>query len=530
MAVRVAPRSFIDVERRAGLGPALEVWARRKWLALLVFGAAFGGVASVVLSLPDLYRSTATVLVEREQISEAFIRPSITAELETRIQLIREQVMSRARLKELIERLDLYPEARTKLPLDTVVDRMRRDIQLELKGVEQPMSGRSATVAFTISYIGREPHTVATAANALAGLYVKENTRIREGQAVRTAEILRGQLQDVKRALDAQERRTTDFKLTHATELPQQVEANLASLERLNTQLRLNGESQLRAMDRRDRLERELRQTASAPIAETPASDEQRLTKMREQIAELKSQFTDQHPDVAHLNLDLQALERRMAQRSPDGRERAASEDFRPNPRQGMKDIEAELGSLKEEELALRRAIGGYEQRVENAPKRQQDLQAMSRDYESTKERYDALLKRYEEAQLAETMEQGQKVEQFRILDPAIPPREPAAPGRLRILLMGFIAALGLAGAAVLAAEKLNMSFHTFDDLREAVTIPLLVRVPLILSTSDTRRRRRRNAALAASAAVGLMLVIAGSHFLSHGNEQLVRLMERGRL
>src|SRR5204863_8908628 len=176
-----------------------------KWLALLVFIAAFGAVGAAARPLPNLYRSTATVIVEREQVSEAFVRPSVSAELETRIQTIREQVMSRARLTDLIRRFDLYSQWRQKVPLDTVIDRMRHDIQLELKGAEQPMSGRSATIAFTISYIGREPQTVAAIANELASFYVNENTKQREGQAVRTADFLRSQLLDVKKELDAQE-------------------------------------------------------------------------------------------------------------------------------------------------------------------------------------------------------------------------------------------------------------------------------------------------------------------------------------
>src|SRR6266566_8680582 len=129
-------RSLIHTDRPAGLGPVLDVWARRKWMALLVFAACFGAIVTVALSLPDLYRSIATVIVEREQVSEAFVRPSVTAELDTRIQMIREQVMSRARLTELINRLDLYADWRKKAPLDTVVERMRRDIQLDLKGVD----------------------------------------------------------------------------------------------------------------------------------------------------------------------------------------------------------------------------------------------------------------------------------------------------------------------------------------------------------------------------------------------------------
>src|SRR5207249_9312618 len=168
--------------------------------------------------------------------------------------------------------------------------------------------------------------------------------------------------------------------------------------------------------------------------------------------------------------------------------------------------------------------------RVENAPKRQQDLQALSRDYESTKERYDTLLKRYEEAQLAASLEQGQKLEQFRILDAAVPAREPAAPGRARILVMGFMLALGLAGGAVFGAEKLNTSFHTLDDLREAISVPALACVPVIPSAADTRRLRQRTALTIVSAAVALLMIVGGAHRIARGNEQIVRLMERGHL
>jgi succinoglycan biosynthesis transport protein ExoP len=516
-------------DRSTGIGPVLDVWARRKWMALLVFAGSIGAVVAVALSLPDLYRSTTTVIVEREQVSEAFVRPSVSAELETRIQLIREQVMSRARLTDLIVRFDLYPEWRRRLPLDTIIDRMRRDIQLELKGVEQPMSGRSATVAFTISYIGRDPETVAGVANALATLYVNENTKRREGEAVRTAEFLHTQLLEVKKELDDQERRASDFKLTHAGELPQQVEANLASLERLNTQLRLNGENQLRTMDRRERLEKELAEsTGHRAATEDPPAGEQKVADLRQQLDELKARFTDDYPDIARLRQQLKLAEDRAA-RTP-ARAGAPVLDTSSDLKRNLSAIDTELAALKDEERSLRQAIGGYEQRVENAPKRQQDLQSLSRDYESTKERYESLLKRYEEAQLASTLEQGQKVEQFRILDLAVPPREPAAPGRVRILAMGFMLAMGLAVAAVFAAEKLNTSFHSLEDLRDVINLPTVVRVPLIPSTADARRQRWRTALTIVSAAAALVIIVGGAHRVAHNNEQIVRLMERGHL
>jgi succinoglycan biosynthesis transport protein ExoP len=508
---------------------ALDAWSRRKWLALLVVAAVSGGAATVALSLPNLYRASATVLVERQQVSEAFVRPSVTAELETRLQTIREDVMSRSRLSALIGRLGLYSELRQKAPLEALVARMRRDIELELKGVESLMSGRTSTISFTISYGGRDPETVAKVANALAGMYVQANTRIREGQATRTAEFLKAQLADVRKELDVYDQRANDFRLSHIGELPQQVETNLASLERLNTQLRLNGENQIRALDRRERIERQRADAPAAAPQVASSPEAERLAKLRQHLDDLRSRFTDAYPDVARIRADIDALTRQIAQHPVSDRPAAAPSDPAARLAESLADVDAELRVLKDEEHALRRTISDYEQRVENAPKRQQEFQEMSRDYGTTKERYDTLLKRYEEAQLASSLEQGQNVEQFRILDAALPPRDPIAPNRLRLLAFGLVLAVGLAVGSVMAAEKLDTAFHRIEDLRAFISVPTLGRVPLIASRAQMRRNRRRAALAAVSAVVAVLLIVAGSRYVAHDNEQIVRLMERPR-
>lgn len=530
---------------RSGQTPAIEfvlgLWARRKWVALPVFAAVFAAAASLAIWLPDLYRASATVLVETQHVSEELVRSSVSAELETRIETIRQEVMSRARLVDLITRLDLYPELRQKgVDFDDIIERMRRDIDLELNSVS-PTGGRGPTIAFEISYSGRDPATVARVANVLAALYVDENTRIREGQAARTADFLKAQLADVKKELDAQDRRVSEFNLSHIGELPQQVAANLASLERLNTQLRLNGDSQVRAIDRRDRLEKQLADVESAaPVTVSagpgPSSAAEQLVTLRRRLDELTRAFTDQYPDVIRVRAEIAVLERQLSERAASATTPAAPGaalgatplDARRRLLQAIGDVDTEIRALKDEELAFRQAVNSYEQRVENGPKRQEEFQALSRDYETTKERYETLLKRYEEAQLASSLEQGQKVEQFRILDAALPPRDPAAPNRLRLLAVAFMLSIVFAAGAVLLAEKLDTAFHSLDDLRAFVTVPTLFSIPLILSAADTRRRWRRLALTAVSIAIGFTLIIAGSRALATGNEQIVRLTARG--
>src|SRR2546422_10797808 len=128
--------------KRPGFGLMLEVWGRRKWLAVVVVALVFAGTAGIAKFLPDIYRSTATVLVERHQVAETFVRSSVTGELDTRLQTISQEILSRARLEGVINRFGLYPDLRERTPLAGIVEKMRRDIQLEIKGVDA-VSGRA---------------------------------------------------------------------------------------------------------------------------------------------------------------------------------------------------------------------------------------------------------------------------------------------------------------------------------------------------------------------------------------------------
>ena len=232
-------------QRGAVLERIQTVWRRRKWLGVLVFTVPFAAATSVILSLPSLYRSTATVLVERQQVPEAFVRPTVTSELETRLQTISQEILSRSRLEGLISRFGLYADLRKHESSEEILERMRRDIRLEIRSADS-RGRQSVTVAFALSYRGRDPQTVALVTNTLASFYIEENLKARERQASGTTEFLKAQLTGTSKRLDEQERRVSEFKRRYLSEMPQQAQSNLASLEAFNTQLRLNSDNQVR--------------------------------------------------------------------------------------------------------------------------------------------------------------------------------------------------------------------------------------------------------------------------------------------
>jgi succinoglycan biosynthesis transport protein ExoP len=518
----------------------LAVWSRRKWLAILAFVTPLVAGVSLVVFLPNLYRSAATVLAERQQVPEFFVRSTVTSAIETRIQTISQDVLSRSRLGDLINRFGLYPDLRQRVPLEGVIERMRGDIKLELKSMELKGQGplREATVAFTISYQGNDPRTVSQITNTLASFYNQENVKARERQASDTTAFLKVQLDETKKRLDELEQRVSAFKRRHLGELPQQMDSNLATLENLNAQLRQNTDSQTRTNQRR--------QTLSSQLAEAEASsvgpdgppefrEAARLAQKKEDLARLRIHFNDNYPDVALLAAEVAAAERDLAAakaRTPD-----PSKETKPTAppvtpyglrlKEGLDEVQTELKILKTEEGRLRDAIASYQARVENVPRREQEFTELARDYGSTRELYGSLQKRYEEAQLAETMEQRQKGEQFRVVDPAVPNAQPAAPNRLRLLFMTLAGAIGLAVAAVLAAEHLDTSFHSVDDLRAFSKAPVLVSIPRIVTPRDSRRRWWRMRLAATAAVVGLVMIVGIGYVAAHENENLVLLLAK---
>ncbi len=137
-------------------------------------------------------------------------------------------------------------------------------------------------------------------------------------------------------------------------------------------------------------------------------------------------------------------------------------------------------------------------------------------------------MKRHEEAQLSESMEQRQKGEQFRVIEPAIANTQPAAPNRVRLLLMAVALSLGLAVTVVVLAEHIDTSFHSIDDLRAFSAVPVLVSIPRIVTSAGLRRARWRMRLAASGALIGFVMIVGIAYVVAHGNEQLVALLARG--
>ena len=175
------------------------------------------------------------------------------------------------------------------------------------------------------------------------------------------------------------------------------------------------------------------------------------------------------------------------------------------------------MKALHIEEQNTLQGIATYQQKVENTPRRDQELQILHRDYDTAKALYQSLLKRQEEAKLAQHLEQRQKGEQFRLLEPAAPSVKPIEPKRSKLLLTGCMGALAFAVGTIVLAEQLNTSFHTVDELRAFTPVPVLVSLPRIVTRAEARRRRWRFGLVGLSAVLSLVLIVGASYAIIKG-------------
>jgi uncharacterized protein involved in exopolysaccharide biosynthesis len=251
----------------------------------------------------------------------------------------------------------------------------------------------------------------------------------------------------------------------------------------------------------------------------------------------MQSRYSDRYPDVVALKDQIAALEQRVAAEAaataPPSAARRPGPELRPAPQnpyvvslmQQLDQANVEAKATAEEIGALNRQIAVYQRRIENTPRREQELALIARDHESTRELFRSLLGKREEAAIAADLEHRQKGEHFRIIEPAGMPERPAGPNRMRLLLLGLVLAVGASVAAVVLAEQVDTSYRTVDEVRASVPVPVLSTIPRITTEQDRARQLRQRRLATAAVAAGLLVVVGSSFAVARHNDALVALL-----
>ena len=210
---------------------------RRKKVFILSFSLLFMIGVIVALILTPIYTSEAVIRIEDQEIPENIVQATITDYAEERIEKISQQILSRPKLLEIIEEFNLYPDIKDKKTPTELVKKMRKDIQL--KPLQLEVQNREAgqkiavTVAFTLSYDGKDPVKVQKVADRLSKLFLEEDIKVRERRIAGTTDFLTSELNRLGKEISDQEKVISEFKQNHLRELPEDRGYNLQAIARL---------------------------------------------------------------------------------------------------------------------------------------------------------------------------------------------------------------------------------------------------------------------------------------------------------
>jgi len=462
----------------------LQVFSKRKWMIIFSFFFVFFGAIIYILVTPKLYKSTTTILIIPQRVPENYVRSTVAEGAEGRLTTIQQQLTSRTRLTKVMEELGLFKREREEGTQESVIEKMKKRIEIDVAQDRKKEIERreSRSEAFSISFVHENPKQAMLTTDRLASLFIEENLKSREKQAVGTSGFLESQLRQAKARLEAQEQKINRYRLQFLGELPQQLQTNLNKLGMLQDQYRINADRIQAAENKKLNLQAMIQSDRGQSLMTE-------LTSRRNQLAELSAKYTDRYPDVIRLREEVEHLERKLAEKpgiEMEGIDRMKAE---------IASAEAEIASLERERENIRRNIAVLQAKSDQSPRREQDMISLTRDYENMKKTYDDLLQKKEAANISEKLEISQQGDQFQVLDPANHPEELFQPKPIKIFGIAFLMAAFLGFGGAIGLEKMDLSLRGVTDFKHFFDIPILASIPILETVEiDHRQNLRRKA------------------------------------
>jgi polysaccharide biosynthesis transport protein len=495
---------------------------RRRWWVILPVFVVWGAVWAVSWFLPVAYKSETLILVEKQQVPQQYVVSNVVSDLQGRLQTMTQQILSRSRLARIIDEFQLYRDVKSRSNLDELVDNMRKDITIE--PVQTP--GRPGQMqelnSFKISYSSSDPRLAQQVTGRLTSLFIDENLKTREQQSENTTSFLEAQLAEAGKALNEQEQRIRDFKSKNLGALPDQLGSNMNILNGLQTRLQSEMQALSQSKQQSPYLETLLGQYRSireaqkqgSTDADVPAALDQELTRLKAQLTDVHSHYTERHPDYRKLKEQIAEVEKMKQQMTSDLQAAAAQSqadsktkkaDARPTSLAEMKEMSPMVqveGQVRANEFEiqtrqkmideLEAQIQQYQTRLNEAPVRDQQLSDLTRDYEQSKTNYGSLLAKRNQSELATSLEKRQQGEQFLVVDPPSFPFKPYKPDRLLVSLGGLLVGVLVGITAAGFAEVSDGRVFDESDLQDLVRAPILTEIPALPTALETVQARRR--------------------------------------
>ena len=485
-----------------GVAQGLSVFAvlkaikRRKLYLLMPVLLLTAGAGIYALRLPDRFR--ARVLIAAEPVIPSHyltdrVDAAATANVQEQLRAVRETLLSPLVLETVSREFKLSDLARRRGP-GQAMEEMKSRIPIQVEGPD----------TFSVGFEGVNRQQVTQVANRLAELFIERTADLGSQRTAQADSFLDAEVERLRNQLSQQEESLKTYKQGAVQELPERLTTNLKLFENLQQQAQAKTDQITEGQARRSAAVEEIKALEKQGMLDSPEQPHERSTTLEDlriKLRQLKAQYTAKYPEVEQTEKEIRDLEATGAQ---GGHSRGD-----PSPVQmryftlqaELKSIDLRLKSYQQERSSLVSEMKNYERRINSSPGYETALGQRMRDAGFTRTRYEALFAKQQEAKLDQRAKQSNKDVAFKIIEAAQLPSAPYSPHRRRIVLMGFLASLGLGLIAVLSLEQMDTSFDTIEEFHKFTSLPVLSAVSTIPGTPDIHPVKNGNGALSRWAA-----------------------------
>jgi len=464
----------------------VSVLRRRMWWLIIPLAIAVVGGAALLMYLPRTYQAQATIGVSLPGVSGQLLNETQRVTAEERARQISQTLLSQA----VIERVVREEGFDKNMPIPAAVQQVRSNVDVKVPPPD-PSMPQGSVEQFQLFYKDDTANEAQRVTNRLADVFVEESSHKRAVRAEETAMFINDQLTASKMRLDQLETQLQSAKEVSMGALPQQTQANVALLTGAQQQLETVTNAIRGDQDRLTGVERQLSALTSGSVSDpasaagptAPAAAMIRIAALETALAEARARYTDQYPEVLRLKDQLaQAKAEARADAAKPESDRLAVLRMDPSYKALVKeknDIQQRITDAQRRQAGIEQQIATYRTRVDAAPRVEQQLAKVTREYELEKQNYSSLTGKMRDAQMNESLERNQGGERFTVLQHASLPDSPFTPNIPRLLVLVLLVGCCLGGGLALGREYLDRSIYDSRSLAE-LELPILGEIPRI--------------------------------------------------
>lgn len=531
-----------------GVGDYLSIAWRRKFYLVIPVILISAATLIIVNLLPPIYRSTGTILVESQQIPQEFIQSTVTGFADERITIIRQRIMTSRQLLSIIEKFKLYENGTENAAKSDILNSMRSRILVDRisANVQGRGGGASALIAFNVGFEHSSASVAQRVANELVTLFLEENAKTRREKATDTTEFLNREAVRLRTEIEEFEEQIASFRQENEGQLPENMMVSIGRVEQLRLRLFDVARERQDLINNRTLLQIELDNMEQDVVEPSEVSSQSRaeteLIRLQNEFVSLSSRYGTEHPDVRALRREINAYEerygrpendtrllqqiedveaelvearqryteehpdiRRMTRRLESLREilgessGETTEAIPPERRQNPSYLQAiarldsltmRIQSLDKNEIDINSEIIQLENKISQIPQVQRGLDALRRDYENTRIKYQDIRAKQLQAELSISLEEEQKGERFTLLEPPLLPDRPVKPDKKKLTALGLMLSVFCGIGLVVVIEALDGGIYGSRALAKITKMTPLVSIPYLATQQDVKRRR----------------------------------------